>query len=660
MADQIELISLKFSYFKGLINFTLQADGEDVDVYGDNAAGKTTLFDGFCWLLFGKDSRDKAKPEKWIKTLQDGKPLGNIEHEVEGELMVNGRRKVFRKVFFEKMTKKRGSADAEFDGHKTTHFVDGAPISAAEYEAEIATVINEVQFKLLTSPTYFNEQLDKNKRRQLLLEVCGDLTDDQVIASNTELSALPSMMEDRTMDRHRAKIKGDQTRINKELEDIPVRISEVQRGMPDTGGLDEATVKEQIDAMRGRIEGKDAEMTRIQSGGEIAIKTTRLREIEGELLQIKNAIQSESLAKTGEQRQLVSKHRGRVADMEAGIKQTERQISSLQRQIQESEDEREPLRKVLHNLKESIFTHTDKDVCDTCGQSLPEGDVAAARERAEGHFNQHKAESLKATREKGQKLKRLADEWQAEIDLLTQKLEADRASLDAAATDADMAKATLEQMEAAVQDVDTDPAYIAKLKDKAAVEQKILELHSSSLSSLEAARTDLAALRTELQSMERKYASFGQVKESNARIAELKKQEKLLAAQYAELEKQLFLTEEFIRTKVRLLESKINAKFKHVRFRLFNVLVNGAVEETCDTLYGKDLVPYGQGLNRAAEINAGLDIINTLSEHYGFVAPIFIDNAEAVTELAETSGQQIRLIVSKPDKQLRVEPVNHN
>ena len=114
----------------------------------------------------------------------------------------------------------------------------------------------------------------------------------------------------------------------------------------------------------------------------------------------------------------------------------------------------------------------------------------------------------------------------------------------------------------------------------------------------------------------------------------------------------MYLTEEFIRTKVRLLEEKINSKFKLARFKLFEVQVNGALAETAETMYNG--VPYSN-LNNGARLNIGLDIINTLAEHYGFEAPIFVDNAEAVTQLIPTTGQQIRLIVSAQDKKLRIE-----
>jgi hypothetical protein len=137
------------------------------------------------------------------------------------------------------------------------------------------------------------------------------------------------------------------------------------------------------------------------------------------------------------------------------------------------------------------------------------------------------------------------------------------------------------------------------------------------------------------------------------RIEELKAQEKKLAAEYERLEGELYLTEEFIRQKVSLLEEKINSKFEMARFKLFNVLVNGAVEECCETTYQG--VPFSS-LNNGARINVGLDIIRTLARHYNFYPPIFIDNREAVTSLIDMGDQQvISLIVSEKDKELRVE-----
>ena len=137
------------------------------------------------------------------------------------------------------------------------------------------------------------------------------------------------------------------------------------------------------------------------------------------------------------------------------------------------------------------------------------------------------------------------------------------------------------------------------------------------------------------------------------RIEELKARERELAAEYEKLEAELYLCEQFERTQANLLEDKVSQHFELARFRLFNTLVNGALEPCCEVTYQG--VPYSD-LNKAARINIGLDIIRTLSRHYGSSTPIFIDNAEAVCELLPVENAQlIRLVVSPDDKILRIE-----
>lgn len=660
VVKQIKLISLTYRYFKGLQEFTLHADGQDTNIYGPNAAGKTTLFDGFYWLLFNKDSREKAKPEKWIKTLgSNGEPMHGVEHEVIGVLEVDGSRRELRKVFTEKWTKKRGTATAEFTGHKTNHFVDGAPYSEGKYTTEISKIIDEEAFKLLTNPSYFAERLDMNERRKLLLEVCGDISDSEVISNNKALSELPMLMENRSVEDHKNKIKNDQSRINDELKDIPIRISEVKRGMPDTDGLNEEMMQKQIETLRERIRNKEDEMNRIQNGGEIAVKTNRLREIDGELLQIKNEIQAGSFEKISAKRQHLSKKNADYGALEDATKRMEAHVTRLRSQIKVNEETRARLRDERDKEKESQFVYSGEDSCATCGQSLPIEKVEEARKRAEEQFNTRKSQTLEQIVSRGKTEKLLADQWAKEIEQITDTIESNRVKMGALDQEIKELMSEIQKLESSSPEVASDPKYASKVQEREDVERMIRELRSQSVSALSEARLEVVSLRTELESQERKYSGFEQVKRGQARIDELKAEEKKLARQYEELERQLYLTEEFIRTKVQMLEFKINAKFRNVKFRLFETQVNGALNETCKILYGPNLVPYEDGLNRAAQINSGLDIIETLSKHYSVTAPIFIDNAEAVTNLVNTSGQQIRLIVPPTFENLPTEVQDH-
>ena len=141
------------------------------------------------------------------------------------------------------------------------------------------------------------------------------------------------------------------------------------------------------------------------------------------------------------------------------------------------------------------------------------------------------------------------------------------------------------------------------------------------------------------------------------RINELENQEKRLSKEYEETEKGLHLCGLFVKAKVSALTSRINDQFKSVRFRLFQEQLNGGVKEDCEVMIPTDdgrMVPYTFA-NNAARINAGLEIIQTLSAHWGVQMPVFIDNAESITHLAQSDTQVIRLVVSEQDKKLRLE-----
>src|SRR5690606_8155817 len=99
------------------------------------------------------------------------------------------------------------------------------------------------------------------------------------------------------------------------------------------------------------------------------------------------------------------------------------------------------------------------------------------------------------------------------------------------------------------------------------------------------------------------------------------------------------------------LENRVNSMFKFAKFKLFKPLINGGEEPTCQTTYNG--VPFSD-LNTAGKILVGIDIINTLSAHYGVVAPVFLDNRESVSALPDTAVQSINFVVSRRDEKVRV------
>lgn len=642
---RIVLDRLIFRNFKGFREFVLEANGENLDVYGDNGTGKTTLFDGFTWTWFGKDSENRSEFE--IKELDSAGKVRQhrLEHEVEAVLIVDGRRRTFRRVYSEKWTKKRGALKETYTGHETTYYVDGVPVLKGEYDAEVDALIPEGLFKLLTNPGYFND--DKHfkwlDRRKMLLEVCGDVTDAEVIHSNPALNPLEAVLQERDLEKHKAIMAERMKKIKEETKDIPIRISEADRGKPDVSELSEELLQEDIESLRAQIAAKNAELARIQDGGEIAVKERRLREIEGEQLAIKSRLQTAALDAVARQRETVSKLHQAIDPLRRTIDDREQRIRRNQQTIEVLEKQREQLRNEFAAAKESAYVHNEDENCPTCGQLLPEDRRKEAHAKALAAFNRSKAEQLEAIQRRGQTPKAEAERLSGENDRYRKELDQAKAKLQPLEEQVATADAELTRLREAVKDPTNDPGYIQLQQEAIRLQTDISLLRNNAQPIAERIEQEIAKLQQEVADFEADIAKFDQVRKQETRITELEQQEKELSVEYEQLERELFLVEEFTRTKVNLLQSRIDSKFRFARFRLFEDQINGGFKECCETLYNG--VPYHGGLNKAAQINVDLDIINTFIRHYGISAPIFIDNAEAVTELAETDTQVIRLIV---------------
>lgn len=633
---EIRLEKMRLRNFKGITELEFAPGGKNAIIRGDNATGKTTVVDAWAWLLFDKDSQ--GKKDFQIKTLVNGEPVHNLEHEVEGVLLVDGKPLALRKVFAEKWTKKRGQAQAEFTGHTTDYFIDDVPVKKSEYEARIAEMIDEDLFKLLTSPSYFNEQLHWTKRREIILDVCGDLKDEEVIASDGRLKKLSKILNGKKIDDYKAILAGKRRKINDELTKIPVRIDEATRRLPDISSINPETITADIELIKKNIAEKQAELARVENGGEIAEKVKQLREVEAELLQIKNEFKQKIDEQVYAKLRQYEEIRAKISELEPLATLRDADFKSEEKQIQALRDE-------WHKVNTQEYDGSD--TCPTCGQNLPDDMI----EKAMANFNRQKAERLEQITAEGKKLKAEVDALRAQIKEHNKKAREVQLEINKLNEQFELIKSEIGKLRNTY--VEDTPEYAAKAKEKTELEKTIAELRAGSAEITVKIKNDIQTYETALAGLLESQQKVKAYNDGKARITELEAQQKQLAKEFEKLEEELFLCEEFTRVKVAMLEEKINNRFKFARFKMFNQFVNGGIEECCETLY--EGVPYSSGLNSGHKIIVGLDIINTLSEHYGFRAPIWIDNAESVTKFPEMNAQIIRLEVSAKHKKLDVE-----
>ena len=641
---------LTIKNFKGIESLIIDLGGKNASVFGANASGKSTIADAVNWLFFGKDSLNQANFEI--------KPVGKSGVDVSVEAVIDEPTMSLAKVYKEMWTKKRGSAKAEFTGHSTDHFVNGVPAKKKEFDEAVSSICKEDLFRLLTNPRYFNESLHWQDRRKMLLAACGDVPDTEVIESDESLGKLVTILGKRSIDDHKKVLKARMPEINRELHDLPVRIDEIAKSAEKTRDI--LTVKSVLAVQRDIRKEKADKLSQLQNGGSVAIKAKELAEVDAQIISLENKAAKarrdaeDAIAKERRKLEAEVNKWANVDRMTENRKAMASNVESMSKRISGLDDTLVTLRGEWKAENSRQFEHDDRLTCPTCGQGLPADKVEAAREAALAAFNADKAARLKnnqskgkATKEQQDKLKAQQAEELAKIEQLDKDIEAMRAGH----AEAVKALNVFDDQHSVKAESAKAPELIPLQQKRAAIAAELEAAKTGAQADTSGLMEEIDALDAKIEGLQKEILAIENKSKADQRVEELKTQERKLSKEYEKLEGELNLIEKFIRAKVSMLDERINGKFTLARFKMFDEQINGGLAECCDcTVNG---VPYNS-MNNAARINAGIDICNVLSAHFGVSLPMIIDNAESVTDLMPSNSQQIRLVVSGEDEIMRI------
>lgn len=632
----MKLVQLNLQNFKG-IEFGDFRFTNNTIIRGDNATGKTTVFDALCWLLFGKDSLDRADFQ--IKTIKNGEPVHNVNHMVQAAFdNEDGTGFTLKRIYREKYSNPRGG-EVKLTGHTTDYFINDVPSKEKEYKAFINNMINEDVFKLITNPLFFNEQYTWQNRRKLLLEMCGDVDDASVINSKDELKRLTELLNGRSVDEQRKIIASKKTAINKELDMIPVRIDEAVKCKP-TPLEAEQKLKDDIATIETAIKQLEEDKSVIVNGLDGAERTAKIREIKRKLADRKSQLMNEH---TKKERRLEHEYKLSLTKLQMAECERDRYKDreyELDSQIKQEESRIDKLQAEFDEFNQSQF---NKELCPTCGQELP----ASKYEELQAKFNKNKAEKLEEWQALIDSAKALKQNYIEQKELMQVKADGMCSQIEELTNDKDKKEKAMNE----VGEVDLDnDVQVNDLK----AELFMLELDEDNTSDDQLKRLDseLSELADKRSTLQTELTKYDVIRDITKRINELEQEQQRLINEKNLVDETAFLLDEFVKAKVEMLEDTINKHFTITTFKMANVLVNGSVEDCCETMV--DGVPY-RSLNNAARINAGIDIINALTKFYGVTAPVFIDNAEAVTKFVNCNSQTIKLIVDETCKELCVD-----
>lgn len=633
----MKLLKLSLTNFKSIRQSSFEFDGENKIIFGDNATGKTTVFDSMCWLLFGKDSLDRSDFE--IKTLVNGEPIHKVNHEVEGEFINDdGTQFSLKRVYREKYSNPRGG-DTKLTGHTTDYFINDVPVKEKEYKAYINNLISDDVFKLITNPLYFNEQYSWQNRRKLLLEMCGNVDDESVIRNHGELRKLLSILNGRTVEEHKKIVAAKKTAINKELDMIPVRIDEAIRNKPEVQS-DKDKLKADIETFNTGINQLEEESAVINNG----LKET---EVKSKIRNIKRTIDERRNQVLSDYDKEKSRLRGEYELALKKLKSIEQERDRLVDHNYETGQNIERENKRIEKLKEEFNAFNNQEFddvnCPTCGQPYPD----AKREILKEAFNMQKVTNLEEWQKLIDSAENMKRSYIEQEEIVAVKIDGLTNQAEEQQQDYERKFKAYEELEQ--PDINKDSVYMDLQAQLFLLESELDDTDTTN--SYEAINKDIEEMKAKRTQLVDELNKHELIETIDERVKELECKQQQLANDKNELDEAMFLMDEFIKAKVDMLEQSINSHFEYARFKMFNVLVNGNIEECCETTYKG--VPY-RSMNNAARMNVGLDIINALTKYFKVDAPVFIDNAEAVTSFIPCHSQVIQLFVDATFKELTV------
>ena len=640
---KIILKQIAMEDFRGGTMVSSFKDDENV-ISGKNGSGKSRHFDAFIWCLFGKDTQDRKDYE--IKTRLNGEEMHGVDSTVHIVINIDGKDIKLSRTLHEEWVKPRGQVDRVFKGNITLCGWNDTPISVGDFSKRIGEIIDPTLFKILTNPEYFLSLHWKEIREQLF-NIAGGVSLQDIKAKYPEYQDIITKLGNSSFEEFKKNLNTQKKRLSEDLKNIQPKIEQVNSLLPDEVDTIEiqskiSTIDKKIDDILQLSNKANAEKTIVDNKKKIIKNEIDI--LENKIINIyRNEIskaQNEAVEKNTQRNNLLLE----LKKQESNKTGLERQISYLNSNVKSLEDELSTKKQLQDSLREKWYNINSKQfdgdtVCPYCGNQLPADKI----ENALSEFNLNKEKDLNRIQEEGQKRK-------AEIEEIEQRLKETKDEISHSTEDINRIKATIDRLNDELKKVpfiEPKKVIVEEIPDciklQKQIDAKWEEINSIAYTNCEVDSEYKNQLINERDKLIEQLSKNDIRKKMLNEIALLHDTAKVLAQKIADIEKQEFESNKLSKCIIDSNEEKINRFFDIVRFKLFDMTIDGNIVETC--------MPIVNGVNyfsanKADKLNAGLDIIKTLSKFYGIECPIFIDNRESINTIIALNNQIINLVVT--------------
>lgn len=677
MSKTTTISKLAIRNFKGIKNQLVEFnEHRPTIISGRNGTGKTTIADAYTWLLWGLNSEDQQTANFGIKPNDaNGKTLLDLDPEVEGWLNVTDNETGelteirLKRRWTSVWRTKSGEVEREFIRNKGEYFIDDIPVKEAEYKAAVESIIPPEIFKCITNPYYF-PRLRWQDKREILLNIAGDVTLKDIASRAPEFEALLAELSGKTLEDFIKKHATQIARINAELSQIPVRIQEAERATP------QAPDYAALEAEKTEVEQRARELEAILSNANEAERAIREKDAEArqrirqlyaeqerEVNKAKDAENKRVTEANAERNRIANElqqarntRADRLAKIDADGYDCKKRIDTLTEQIADITRRQCQLRDEWYAENAKQYSGGAVLNCPITGAPCQDTATCAAHaqswQNAQKAFNDTQNKKKETITEKGRKLGDEITAKKAELAEAQKTLEdlrEERQSLTSAhntkiaALEAELAgTAAVKPEEIQAQSL---PRWVELQREIDSVNAELAnepeaDDQSEAVNELRQKTSRIIAINSELGIKKT-------IDQQRQRIEELKASEKTLLQERATAQRKLATAERLTKERMTAVEERVNKLFSIVRFQMFEpTATTGDEKPGCTCWVGE--AKYGDK-NKAGKVNAGLDIINAFCRYHGVRAPIFIDNAESVNEFIPTESQLILLQVSTDD-----------
>lgn len=640
----MKINSLILENFKGCKrNEPYVFGGKNVTVCGANGSGKTTISDGYYWLLSDRTTELKSNPQIRPIDVEECTPRFEVCFDVDGKPVTAAK--------IQKCTKKGNSVSIS-----NTYEVNSVEYGERDFENKMTEYgFDFDKFLLLSHPDAFianiNEKKIMEQRRNLLFAMASKKSDKEIADLTDGANDVAKLLEKYTVE----EVKAMQNATIRKIKEVYGKDGEILRAKIE--GMEQSKVDidvAELELQRNALNEQIAENKAKQD--DVAKQFEEYQKLSDSIMELKFA-QSDLVRKANEEnnwkrRELHDKMDDKkflLKQTEDTIRDTERSISNTKETIQRKERIVEDLRVKYKTAQECKFDESNL-ICPFCKHEYSED----KKEQLRAEFESHKADELKTITVQGNRAKADLDAEKETMRTLELELEEHKKSKEMLNDAIAELEKQLSELPTSIDISETEEYKVIQFKIAEA--EELLEKMNNADEIRQQLKAEESDLQKQLTDVEKQIALSDNNTKIDEQIADLCNKQSEYEQNKANCEKILNQLDLVSKRKNELLTDDINKHFDIVRWQMFEYQKNGEIKDCCvPRIDGRR---FGESTNRGREILAKLDIIKGLQNFYGQYYPVFLDNAESLSE--ETLKRidmpcQLVLLKVTDDKELRIE-----